>query len=96
MATWLGMIGAIILRRRTLATRPSYGWTVHSRLGSLKHLTDDDSQKFTIKMLKDMGCTKLAEHAEMTINKLREMGAPNITEDKVIRSILKEAGKQRR
>ena len=63
---------------------------------NLKHLTDDDSQKFTIKMLKDMGCTKLAEDAERTINKLREIGAPSFTEDQIIRSILKEAGKQRR
>jgi hypothetical protein len=50
-------------------------------------------QKLTIKMLRDAGATKLAEDAEGTINKLREIGAPDISEDKVIRTILKEAAK---
>lgn len=61
-----------------------------------RHLVVDSSQNLTIKMLKDTGCTKLAEAAEGTIKLLREAGAPNITEDKVIRSIIKETGKQRR
>ena len=55
----------------------------------------DDGQKLTIKMLRDTGCTLLAEHAEATIDELRKAGAPEHmpSEDKVIRSILKKAAK---
>jgi hypothetical protein len=50
-------------------------------------------QKLTVKMLRDAGATKLAEAAEDTINRLREIGAPDFSEDRVIRTILKEAAK---
>jgi hypothetical protein len=50
-------------------------------------------QKLTVKSLRDLGATKLAEAAEGTINRLREIGAPDISEDEVIKSILKEAAK---
>jgi hypothetical protein len=44
-------------------------------------------------MLRDAGATKLAEAAEDTINRLREIGAPDFCEDEVIRTILKQAAK---
>jgi hypothetical protein len=53
-------------------------------------------QKLTVKILRDAGATKLAEAAEDTLNRLREIGAPDFSEDQVIRSILKEAGKNQR
>ena len=50
-------------------------------------------EKLTVKKLRDLGATKLADAAEGTINRLREIGAPDISEDRVIRSIMKEAAK---
>jgi hypothetical protein len=43
-------------------------------------------EKPTVKKLRDLGATKLAEVAEGTINRLTEIGAPHISEDEVIRS----------
>ena len=50
-------------------------------------------QKLTVKGLRDLGATKLADTAEATINRLREAGAPDVSEDQVIRSILERAAK---
>jgi hypothetical protein len=53
-------------------------------------------KKLTLKMLREMGCAVLADDAEGTINKLREIGAPNVSEDEVIRVIIRKAAESRR
>jgi hypothetical protein len=50
-------------------------------------------EKLMVKKLRGLGTSKLAEAAKSTINGLREIGAPDISEDQVITSILKEAAK---
>jgi hypothetical protein len=52
-------------------------------------------EELTIKKLREMGANELAQHAENTINRLRDIGAPNISEGKVIRTILKKVAERK-
>ena len=78
----------------TPARKPSYQTITEGAYGFLE-VADDE--KLTVKMLREAGCTKLADLVEERMKELRAAGAPPevFTEDLLIRTIIKDiAGRE--